>query len=157
MSQLLEGVELDDLLQGLPANVRSSLEALERAGTDWNAVGSLLAATPTSGVALTGTGQWTADLWEAVKWEFRTFLCTDSDGYGELRDGWGELTRKSPAQAVGSLSTAMGAKLGVTSGVLAPLVTWLFVVAVRLGEEAVCVSLSAGPGAGSLQSWSSHA
>jgi hypothetical protein len=157
MSQILDGVEIDSLLQGIPSNVRSSLEALERAGTDWNAVGNLLAATPTAGVALTGTGQWTADLWEAVKWEFRIFLCTDSDVYRELRNEWGDLTQKSPALAVGSLSTAMGAKLGVASGVLAPLVTWLFVVAVRLGEEGVCVTLSAGPGAGSVQSWSSHA
>jgi hypothetical protein len=151
VSQLLEGLDARELLQHMPSNVRTSLETLERAGTDWNAVGSLLAATPTAGVAVTGTGQWTADLWEAVKWEFRSFLCTESERYAELRTEWDELKRQSPALAVGSLSTRIGAKLGVASGVLAPLVTWLFVVTGRIGKDAVCVTLAATPSLGLIQ------
>jgi len=151
MSQLLEGIEAGDLLQHMPSNVRTSLETLERAGTDWNAVGNLLAATPTAGVALTGTGQWTADLWEAVKWEFRSFLCTESEAYAELRLEWDELKQRSSALAVGSLAALIGAKLGVASGVVAPLVTWLFVVARRIGEEDVCLTLSAAPTVGFIQ------
>lgn len=150
MSQLLEGLDTRTLLQHMPSNVRTSLEALERAGTDWNAVGNLLAATPTAGVALTGTGQWTADLWEAVKWEFRSFLCTDSEPYAELRTQWDELAHQSTARAVVSLATLIGAKLGVASGVIAPLVTWLFVVARRMGEEELCVALSTPSGIGSV-------
>jgi hypothetical protein len=158
MSQILEGVDAGDLLQHMPSNVRTSLETLERAGMDWNAVGSLLAATPTAGVALTGTGQWTADLWEAVKFEFRSFLCTESERYEELRMEWDELTHRSPALAVGSLATLIGAKLGVASGVIAPLVTWLFVVARRIGKEDVCLTLfSATPSLGLFQPRSPYA
>jgi hypothetical protein len=152
MSQLLEGMDTGDLLQHMPSNVRTSLETLERSGTDWNAVGSLLAATPTAGVVVAGTGQWTADLWEAVKWEFRSFLCTDSEWYAELRTEWDELKRKSPALALRSLATLIGTKLGVAGGVVAPMVTWLFVVARRIGKEEVCHTLSAGPGLVSAQS-----
>lgn len=151
MSQLLEGIEAAQLLQRMPANVRTSLETLERAGTDWNAVGNLLAATPTTGVALTGNGQWTTDHWEAVKWEFRSFLCTDSEPYAELRQQWDALKQQSPTTAVASLATLIGAKLGVTSGVLAPLVTWLFIVAERMGDETLCLTLSAAPRANAMQ------
>ena len=157
MSELLDGIEADDLLRRLPANVRTSLETMERAGTDWNAVGNLLAATPNAGVALAGTGQWTADLWEAVKWEFRSFLCTDSDAYAELRKEWERLKSQSPAVAVNSLATQIAARLGVASGVLAPLVTWLFVVAHRTGKESVCLTLSAAPVIGSVQPRSPYA
>ena len=143
MSQLLDGMEAGDLLQHIPSNLRTSLETLERNGTDWNAVGTLLAATPMAGVAVTGTGQWTTDLWEAVKWEFRSFLCTDSERYEELRAQWDELKEQSPAIAVGSLATVIGTKLGVASGLIAPLVTWLFVVSRRIGQEQACLTLSA--------------
>ena len=159
MNELLEGIDARDLLQRMPSNVKTSLEMLERAGTDWDAVGDLLAATPTAGVALPGTGQWTADLWQAVKWEFRCFLCTDSEPYAELRKEWDELKRQSSARAVGSLTTLIGAKLGVASGVLAPLVTWLCVVARRMEKEALCVMLSTTSGrtfdrrSGHLPSW----
>ena len=145
MNHLLEGIDAGDLLQHMPSSVRSSLETLERAGTDWNAVGNLLAATPTAGVALAGTGQWTADLWQAVKWEFRSFLCTDSESYGELRKEWDELKRRSSPLAVAALATLIGAKLGIASGVIAPLVTWLFVVAGRMGMEELCLTLPTEP------------
>lgn len=151
MSQLLEGIDAGDLLQHMPSNMRTSLETLERAGTDWNAVGNLLVATPTAGVALTGTGQWTADLWEAVKYEFRSFLCTESERYAELRLEWDALKQRSPALAVSSLSSLIGAKLGVASGVVAPLVTWLFLVARRIGKDDVCLTLTATPNLGVVQ------
>ena len=135
-----------DLLQHVPSNVRTSLETLQRAGTDWNAVGNLLAETPTAGVLHSGTGQWTADLWLAVKWEFRSFLCTDSDPYADLRKEWDEQLQRSPARAVGSLATLIGAKLGVHGGVIAPLVIWLCVVERRMGRESLCLTLSTAPG-----------
>jgi hypothetical protein len=151
MSELLEGIDAGALLQHMPSEVRTALETLERVGTDWNAVGILLAATPTTGVALTGTEQWTADLWEAVKWEFRSFLCTESEWYEEVRTEWDELKEQSPALAVASLATLIGAQLGVASGVIAPLVTWLFVVARRIGKEDLCLTLSAAPSIGFVQ------
>jgi hypothetical protein len=156
MSELLEGIDVTDLLLRMPSNVRESLDTLERAGTDWNAVGNLLSGTPTAGVALTGTGQWTADLWEAVKWEFRSFLCTESETYADLRTRWVELKQHSSARAVAALAVAMAAKVGAASGVIAPLVTWLFVVTQRIGKEAVCLTLSAAPAQGSFQPRSPH-
>ena len=141
MSGLLDGIDSGALLQHVPLNVRSSLELLDRAGMDWNAVGSLLAGAPTTGVVLLGTGQWTADLWQAVKWEFRSFLCTDSESYAELRGKWEALKHQSPALAIGHLATTIGARLGVDRGVLAPLVTWLVVVARRTGKEELCLIL----------------
>ena len=157
MSPLLDGIEAGELLRHMPSSVRSSLEALERAGTDWNAVGGLLAATPTAGVALKGTGQWTANLWEAVKSEFRSFLCTESEPYAELRRDWDDLREKSPTAAIGALAKLIGAKLGVAAGVVVPLVTWLFLVALRTGKEAVCLTLSAAPTSAAVQSWSPNA
>jgi len=151
MSELLDGIDSGELLQHIPSNLRASLEALERAGTTWNAVGNLMAVSPSAGVAVSGTGQWPADLWEAVKWEFRSFLCTDSERYAELRTEWDGLKRQSPALAVRSLATLIGAKLGVASGVIAPLVTWLFVVTGRLGKDDVCLTLSATPNTGLVQ------
>lgn len=142
MTGLLEGIEADVLLQQVPTSVRVSLETLERNGTDWNAVGILMTATPTAGVALSGNGQWTGDLWDAVKWEFRSFLCTDSEWYAEPRLQWDALKHASPGAAIGMLATRMGARLGVSSGLLVPLVTWLLVVARRTGEEDACTALS---------------
>lgn len=143
MSQLLDGIDAGDLLEHMPSNLRTSLQTLERAGTDWNAVGNLLAATPTAGVAVSGTGQWTTELWESVKWEYRSFLCTDSDRYEELRMKWDELKQQSPALAIGALATLISAKLGVASGVIEPMVTWLLVVTRRVGKEDACLTLSA--------------
>ena len=151
MSEHLDGIDAGDLLQHMPSSVRISLETLERAGTDWNAVGHLLAATPNAGVALSGTGQWTADLWEAVKWVFRSFLCTDSEPYSDLRTGWDDLKEQSSATAVASLATLIATRLGAASGVIAPLVIWLVVAARRTGQETVCLTLSAAPGVSSVQ------
>jgi hypothetical protein len=145
MTALLEGIEVTELLKHLPSDVRTSIEAMERVRTDWNAIGSLMAATPTTGVAFSGTGQWTVDLWEAVKWEFRSFLCTESDPYSELRTNWDDLKLRSSSRAAGSLATAIGLRLGATAGVIAPLVTWLMVVARRIGTDDMCLALSATP------------
>lgn len=150
MSQLLDGIDEADLLQQVTSSVRASLETFERAGTDWNAVGNLLAATPITGVALAGTGQWTSDLWQAVKWEFRSFLCTDSEQYADLRQEWDQLKQQSSALAARSLTALIGSRLGVASGVIAPLVTWLFLVAGRVGKDALCLTLSVAPGTGSV-------
>jgi hypothetical protein len=150
MTTLLDGIDTSGLLQHLPSTMRGSFETLERASADWNTLGNLLAATPNTGVLLTGTGQWTSDLWQAVKWEFRSFLCTDSEHYAVLRRDWDALKQRSSALAVSSLTTVMGAKLGVAAGVLAPLVTWLFLVARLMGNDAFCVTLSTAPGTGSI-------
>ena len=154
MSALLEGIDAAALLQHMPSSMRASLETLERAGTDWNTVGTLLVATPTSGVVLAGTGQWTMDLWDAVKWEFRGFLCTESGAYAELRTEWDALKQRSPALAVRSLATIIGTRIGVTGGVIAPLVTWLFVVAHRVGKEELCQALSAASSTSAAEPWS---
>ena len=135
MNPLLEGIDAEELLHHVPSSVRTSLETMNRAGADWNGVGSLMAATPIAGVQLVGTGQWTVDLWQAVKWEFRSFLCTDSEAYTDLRTEWDALKHRSSARAVASLALHIGTKLGVAGGVVAPLVTWLLVAARRAGDD----------------------
>jgi hypothetical protein len=57
------------------------------------------------------------------------------------RTRWVELKQHSSARAVAALAVAMAAKVGAASGVIAPLVTWLFVVTQRIGKEAVCLRL----------------
>jgi hypothetical protein len=148
MTQRLEGIDVGDILQHMPAEVRISVELLERAGVDWDTVGTLLAASPTAGVALTGTGQWTSDLWQAVKWEIRSFICTDSEPYAALREAWDEQMLRSPTRAIGSLATLIGTRLGVAGGVVAPMVAWLIVVSRRMKKEALCLTLSAVPAVG---------
>ena len=157
MNQLLDGINAGDILLYLPSSVRTSLETLERTGRDWDAVGNLMTATATAGVAVTGTGQWTADLWQAVKWEVRSFLCTDSEGYAELRKEWVELKQQSSALALRSLATQIATKLGVDRGVVAPLVAWLLVAARRFGKDGMCQTLSVAPGVGSVLPRSSYA
>jgi hypothetical protein len=67
-----------------------------------------------------------------------------------VRQEWDDLKRASSVRAVGSLATAMGARIGVASGVLFPLLTWLVAVADRMGKEPLCLALSSPPGAGSV-------
>jgi hypothetical protein len=154
MSDIMEGLDAAALLGQLPSSMRASLETLERAGTDWNAVGTLLVGSPTAGVALAGTGQWTTDLWDAVKWEFRSFLCTESESYDELRAGWDALRERSPTLAVRALAARVAERIGVTGGVVAPLVTWLLVVAHRMGKDALCLALSTVSSTGAAEPWS---
>lgn len=142
MTDLLAGLERDSLSGSLSVSVAKRLVSLETSAIDWNVVGALLAAGPVSSVALKGPGRWTNALWENVKTELRKFLCTDDQEYADLREEWTGLKQKGSGIAVGALSGAIGAKLGVASGVLAPMVIWILMVAIRIGKNGLCAALA---------------
>ena len=144
MTDITSGWTEAELLQALAPSVKAGLQQVEAAGADWNAAGLLLAATPLAGVALKG-GTWRHDLWDAVKREFHSFACTSSKEYADLRKQWKSLKEKGSHFALASLSGVIGAHLGVASGIVAPLVIWLAVVALRVGLKALCATLGAPP------------
>ena len=141
MSDFTEGWSEADLLRELPLSVVRAIRQLDGEGTDWNVTGLLLAATPSVGVSLKG-GSWRSDLWDAVRREFHSFMCTDSKEYADLRKESKGLRENGSRLALGSLSGLIGAQLGVASGIVAPLVIWLLVVSLRIGHKALCVTLS---------------
>ncbi|HWP38102.1 MAG TPA: hypothetical protein VNL18_11170 [Gemmatimonadales bacterium] len=121
------------------------MKGMEQAGLQWEQVGATLAATPTSGIALKGGGRWPDRLWESTKAEFHVFLCTESPNYADLRQQWDALRKKSSTIAVSALSATIGAQIGVAAGVIAPLVIWLALVALRIGKEALCRAVTQQP------------
>ena len=75
----VEGLSEQELLGMLPTTVSGHLATLDRQNVQWDQVGALLAGAPTSGVSVKGGGQWTGGLWQAVRHELGSFLCTDSE------------------------------------------------------------------------------
>ena len=111
----------------------SSEAVVRRLGpaASWDVVGATLA-----GQALTaGAG---ANIWSRVLTEFTDFVCTDSARYADLRRQWGEICARGAAVAVTALTASLAAALGVASTVVAPLVVWLVLSAVRIGTRAFC-------------------
>jgi hypothetical protein len=145
MTDVLTGFTEADLLGQLPRPVRESIAALETDKAKWEDVGAALASGPTSGISLKGGGRWSGALWQNVKKEFHSFLCSDSSTYADLRKEWDSLRQKSSALAIASLSGLIGSQLGVASGVVAPLVIWAAVVALRIGKEAACAAMAPPP------------
>lgn len=137
---MLEGLAEEELLVLLPRTLRDQIARLNLEMDSWDKVGAVLGVAPTTGIALKG-GTWEGRLWEATKMEFRSFLCTDSTNYEDLRREWAGHREKGMQVAVGSLSGAIGAHLGVAGGILTPIVVWLLVVAIRIGKNALCQSL----------------
>ena len=145
MSDLLNGFTEELLLEQLPTSVMGAIKSIPPEEATWDAIGMLLASAPTIGVSLKGGTGWSGKLWEGVKKEFHSFLCTDSTAYADLRKQWKDLQQKSATLAVSSHSVVIGAQLGVASGVITPLVIWAIVVGLRIGKEAVCQTLNTLP------------
>lgn len=146
MADLLQGFTESSLKGQLPTSVSESIATLEREKLDWDAIGNVLASVPAMGISLKGGANWSGTLWHGVKKEFHSFLCTDSPVYADLRKEGNGLQQKSSSLAVAALSGAIGAQLGVASGVVAPLVIWATIVALRIGKQAICSALSGPPG-----------
>jgi hypothetical protein len=70
--------------------------------------------------------------------EFRSFLCTNSAEYSDLRQRWAELRDQSTAAAAAALAAAIAARLGLSAAVLAPFVVSLLLSALRLGCGTIC-------------------
>src|SRR5438132_327083 len=105
MSVSLDGLKEGDILAALPPSVAKSVAELEAAGADFETVGSVLANTPAAGVAMKGV-TWKSTLWQAVRTEFQSFLCTESEAYADLREDWKTLKARGSMIVVSTLSAA---------------------------------------------------
>lgn len=83
--------------------------------------------------------------------EFRSFLCTNSADYSDLRQRWAELRDESTTAAAAALAAAIGARLGLSGAALAPLVACLLLSGLRLGCRTVCRHLEHGDVVSALQ------
>lgn len=131
-------LSVDEVLSELPQSLQTTLSDLERSGMSWDQIGTTLASAPMTAVALKGLVSWRGTLWNSVKLEIHSFVCTDSETYSDLRREWDAHRQKSISFGVAALSGVIGAKLGVAGGVVAPLVIWGAVVAARIGRVAFC-------------------
>jgi hypothetical protein len=138
MSDLLLGLNEADLLDQLSGSVSSTIKKLEEANLDWDSVGMLLASSPIIGVALKGGTDQPRDLWGSVKTELRSFLCTDSEKYADLRKQFEGIEKKSSHIVVASLAASMADYIPVAAGIIAPMVIWGLVTAMRISKEAFC-------------------
>lgn len=144
MTISLDGLAEEQLLQALPTNVSTAINQLQAAGADMDVVGAALANTPAIGVAMKGV-TWKATLWQSVKAEFHSFLCTDSATYADLRGEWDGLKKKGSTIVLSTIAAAVGAKVGIAGGAIVPLVAWLLASAVRVGKQSLCATLIAPP------------
>jgi hypothetical protein len=111
----------------------SSAAVVRQLGPDapWDVVGAALAGSSPAAAGAAG-------IWSSVLAEFTDFVCSDSPRYADLRAQWDDLCARSAAIAVTALTTALAAHLGAASSVVAPLVVWLVLSAVRIGTRAFC-------------------
>ena len=112
----------------------AAADVVRRLGPDvsWDVAGAALAgASPAAVSSRPG-------IWSSVLAEFTDFVCSDSARYADLRAQWDDLCARSAAIAVTALTGALAAELGVASTVVAPLVVWLVLSAVRIGVRAFC-------------------
>jgi hypothetical protein len=112
----------------------AAADVVRRLGPDasWDVVGAALAgASPAAASSRPG-------IWSSVLAEFTDFVCSDSARYADLRAQWDDLCARSAAVAVTALTGALAAELGVAGTVVAPLVVWLVLSAVRIGARAFC-------------------
>jgi hypothetical protein len=128
----------------LPKSVATAIKRLSADGADFDTVGAVLANTPGVGVAMKGIA-WKGTLWQATKSEFHSFLCTDSAVYADLRSEWDGLKKKGSTVVLTTVAAVVGAKVGVTGGVVVPLIAWLLASTVRVGKQAICATLTAPP------------
>jgi hypothetical protein len=83
--------------------------------------------------------------------EFRSFLCTSSAAYADLRSRWEALRDQSIAAAAAALAAGIASRLGVSAEVVAPLVVGLLLSAVRMGCRTMCRHLERGDVVSALQ------
>ncbi|MBI0434210.1 hypothetical protein [Roseomonas sp. KE0001] len=76
--------------------------------------------------------------WEAVQREFRAFLCGGDGSYDDLRQALFSARGETQAALVSIIAAAIGAQIGAAATVVAPLVTLLLLVALRIGRQAFC-------------------
>jgi hypothetical protein len=100
-------------------------------GASWDMVGAALAGHAAAGATSAG-------IWSQVLMEFTDFVCTESARYADLRAEWDALCSRGAAVAVTALTASLAAQLGVATPLIAPLIVWLVLSAVRIGTRAFC-------------------
>lgn len=136
LSELTE----DELRDLLPSHVQAGIDSLSDAGQDWQQIGVALSIAPESALALKGLAEWKKDLWDRVREEVRKFVCTEDPTYDDLREQWKEIRKGSVPVAVAGLAGAIGSQIGMVGGVIAPMVVWALISAIRIGKETFCAS-----------------
>lgn len=124
------------LLANLQGESFSYLDLAEAIFCDDDAVGSAADALG-FGADADGTGG-RKRLWDAFTAEFFVMLCTRTSRYAGLRQQVKALKGQSATVIVGTISSAVGADLGVEVGVLTPFVVLLLHGVVSLGLNTMC-------------------
>jgi len=76
--------------------------------------------------------------WEALKEEFRIFVCTKDKKYSSLRKKLGTTGAKSQTIIVSTIAAAMAPSLGVAVGILVPFCAIVLLALLKVGKEAFC-------------------
>lgn len=100
-------------------------------GASWDVVGAALAGQAAAAAESAG-------VWSRVLTEFTDFVCTESARYADLRRQWDDLCSRGAAVAVTALTASLAGQLGVATTIVAPLIVWLVLSAVRIGTRAFC-------------------
>jgi hypothetical protein len=79
-----------------------------------------------------------SNLWEQAKTEFRVLVCTNDPRYASVRKQAAKLSPNQTTAFVSCLSAGLGAVIGVSATVLAPLIGLLLLTLIRLGMETFC-------------------
>ena len=79
-----------------------------------------------------------SNLWEQAKREFRVLVCTSDPRYASVRKQAAKLSPNQTSAFVSCLSAGLGAVIGISATVLAPLVGLLLLTLIRLGTETFC-------------------
>ncbi len=77
-----------------------------------------------------------------MKIEFNLLLCTDTQKYSALGEGFTREGGQVSTVMVSSISVAVGTQLGLAAGVVSPWVILLLLAVLKLGKEAFCRSMS---------------
>jgi hypothetical protein len=78
------------------------------------------------------------NVWDQVKTEFKALIFTDDPRYETIRQQAKAISPKNTAMVVSFLSAGLGAIIGVSATVIAPLVGLLLLIVLRIGVETYC-------------------
>jgi hypothetical protein len=124
------------LLGNLRGETFSYLDLGEAIFCDDEGVGSAAVAMGFSGQDRGISGR--RRLWGAFTAEFFTMLCSDGDEYEDFRRQVAALKGQPTTVIVGTISSAVGAGLGIEAGLLTPFVVLLLHGVVSLGRNSMC-------------------
>lgn len=78
-------------------------------------------------------------IWQRAKYEMDLLLCTNAKKYSYLRENISEgADYYKPEMVVSSIAAAVGRQIGVTQGVLIPIVALILAFVAKISKEAYC-------------------